>query len=48
MLFNDKDDEFPAQCSILFQKQAEFYLDPESLLMTGAVLARKLKKICDR
>jgi hypothetical protein len=48
MLFNDKDDEFPAQCSILFQKQAEFYLDPESLLMTGAVLARNLKKICDR
>ena len=42
LLFNDRDDEFPAKCSVLFQKQAEHYLDPESLAMTSAVLARKL------
>lgn len=42
MLFNDEDDEFPAKCSVLFQKHAEFYLDPESLAMTGAFLAKRL------
>ncbi len=42
MLFNDEDDEFPAKCSVLFQKHAEFYLDPESLAMTGAYLAKRL------
>ena len=44
LLFNDGDEEFPAQCSLLFQKQAEYYLDPESLVMTSAFLARKLTK----
>ena len=44
LLFNDIDDEFPAKCTVLFQKHAEFYLDPESLAMTGAYLALKLKK----
>jgi hypothetical protein len=47
LLFNDGDDEFPARCSVLFQKQAEFYLDPESLSMTGALLTKNLKKTCD-
>jgi hypothetical protein len=42
LLFNDKDEEFPAQCSVLFQKQAEYYLDPESLAMTSAFLAKSL------
>lgn len=42
MLFNDGDDEFPAKCTVLFQEQAEFYLDPESLAMSGAFLARSL------
>lgn len=44
LLFNDSDEEFPAQCSILFQKQAEYYLDPESLVMTSAFLAKSLKR----
>ncbi len=44
LLFNDGDEEFPARSSLLFQKQAEYYLDPESLAMTGAVLARNLIK----
>ena len=42
LLFNDSDEEFPAHCSILFQKQAEYYLDPESLAMTSAFLAKSL------
>lgn len=43
LLFNDADDEFPARCKVLFQRQAEQYLDPESLAVTGALLARLLK-----
>jgi len=42
LLFNDKDEEFPAQCNVLFQKHSERYLDPESLLMTSALLAKNL------
>ncbi len=44
VLFNDQDDEFDAQCTVLFHKHAEFYLDPESLVMTGSLLAHRLKK----
>lgn len=47
LLFNDGDADFPAKCTVLFQKQAEYYLDPESLAMTGAVLARHLKRLAD-
>ncbi len=43
LLFNDKEDSFPAHCSVLFQKHSEFYLDPESLAMTSASLAKRLK-----
>ena len=42
LLFNDGDADFPAYTTVLFQRQAEFYLDPESLAMTSAVLARRL------
>ncbi|MFP4285997.1 MAG: DUF3786 domain-containing protein [Desulfovermiculus sp.] len=45
LLFNDSDDEFPAKCTVLFQRHAELYLDPESLAMTGAVLARSLRDV---
>lgn len=44
LLFNDRDDEFASQCKVLFQKHAESYLDPESLAMSGALLAGNLKK----
>ncbi len=44
LLFNDSDAEFPAECSVLFQKQAEYYLDPESLVMTSAFLAKSLQR----
>jgi len=42
LLYNDCDEEFPAQCTVLFQKHAEFYLDPKSLVMTSAGLAKQL------
>ena len=45
LLFNDKDDEFSAQCNMLFQKHSEFYLDPESLAMTGIYLAKRLQRV---
>ena len=44
LLFNDSDEEFSAQCSVLFQKQAEYYLDPESLAMTSSFLVKSLKR----
>ena len=42
LLFNDRDDEFPAGCKMLFNRHAEAYLDPESLAMTGSMLAKRL------
>ncbi len=45
LLFNDADDEFPAQCSVLFERRAENYLDPECLAMTGRLLFSSLKRV---
>ena len=42
LLMNEADEDFPADCRVLFQKQAEHYLDPESLAMTGGLLAKNL------
>lgn len=42
LLFNDGDDDFGAYGTVLFQKQAEYYLDPESLAVTSAQLIRLL------
>ncbi|MEA3438094.1 MAG: DUF3786 domain-containing protein [Thermodesulfobacteriota bacterium] len=44
MLFNDADDEFFATCSVLFERRAESYLDPECLAMVGRCLFADLKK----
>lgn len=44
MLFNDADDEFPAKCSVLFERRAENYLDPECLAMVGRCLFTYLQK----
>lgn len=43
MIFNDQDEEFPAECSILLGKHADAYLDMECLAMLGMVLATWLK-----
>ena len=40
--FNDGDEDFPPYSTVLFWRQAEYYLDPESLAMTSALLARQL------
>jgi hypothetical protein len=42
LLVNNADEDFPADCKVLFQRQGEYYLDPESLAMTSGLLARKL------
>lgn len=44
MLFNDKDEDLPAQCSLLFEKRAEKYLDMECLALMGWVLASWLRR----
>jgi hypothetical protein len=44
MLFNDRDEDFPAQCSLLFERRAEKYLDMECLAMTGWALSERLKR----
>ncbi|MBI5592208.1 MAG: DUF3786 domain-containing protein [Deltaproteobacteria bacterium] len=48
LLFNDKDDDqgnfWPATCSLLFERRAESYLDPECLAIIGRLLYTWLKK----
>lgn len=46
LLFNDADDEFPAACSVLFERRAAGYLDMECLAMLGMQLARRLASAC--
>jgi hypothetical protein len=43
LLFNDADEDFPAQATILFQKNACSYLDMECLAMIGSALAYRLQ-----
>ena len=38
LLFDDVDEEFPAQCKVLFERRAEHYLDPECLAIIGRLL----------
>jgi hypothetical protein len=40
--FNDKDEEFPAQCTMLFKSSVSQYLDMESLGILGALFAKNL------
>ncbi|VVS93629.1 DUF3786 domain-containing protein [Desulfoluna spongiiphila] len=43
LLFNDADEDFPAQATLLFQQNASAYLDMECLAMVGSTLAARLK-----
>jgi hypothetical protein len=43
MMFDDQDEEFSAQCTLLFEQRASAYLDMECLAMLGMVLASWLK-----
>jgi hypothetical protein len=45
LLYNDADDEFPAKCSVLFERRAESYLDAECIAMLGRLLFAWLKKV---
>lgn len=44
LLFNDDDEEFPAHCSLLFERRAEQYLDMECLAILGWLLSDQLAK----
>jgi len=48
LLFNDADAEFPAQCSVLFQKTADQFLDPECLAMLARILSVRLYKVAKK
>jgi len=39
LLFNDADDEFGAECSVLFEKRVEKFLDMECVAIVGALFA---------
>ncbi len=47
LLFNDQDEEFPAQCGVLFEKRAEKFIDMECLAMVGMLFCEYLKKESD-
>ncbi|MDY6822414.1 MAG: DUF3786 domain-containing protein [Thermodesulfobacteriota bacterium] len=42
LLFNDRDEEFSATVTVLFEQRAEAYLDPECLAMLGRHLFARL------
>jgi hypothetical protein len=44
LLFNDREEGFPAQSSILFERRAERYLDMECLAVLGWILSDRLVK----
>ncbi|MDF1590350.1 MAG: DUF3786 domain-containing protein [Desulfobacterales bacterium] len=44
--YNDADGPYPAQCSILFRRSAEIFLDLESVGIAGTLLTGSLIKPC--
>jgi hypothetical protein len=44
LVFNDRDEDFPAHCSLLFERRAEKFLDMECLAMAGWALSEWLKQ----
>lgn len=42
LLFNDVDEDFPAQCSVLFHRSVEKFLDMESVAVLGKLFADML------
>ncbi|MFC1839769.1 DUF3786 domain-containing protein [Thermodesulfobacteriota bacterium] len=45
LLFNDKDEDFSASCSVLFEQRSENYLDAECIAMAGSVLFSNIRGI---
>jgi len=48
LLVNDADDEFPAQCTVLFPAHFDACLDAECIAMVGAQLFGRLKQVAAR
>ena len=48
LLFNDADDEFPAQSLLLFEKRVKHYLDMECLAILGRLLVERLSRLGSR
>ena len=48
LLFNDKDEEFPAQCAVLFEKRVEKFLDMECLAMVGILFSEYIRNASKR
>jgi hypothetical protein len=44
LVFNDRDEDFPANCTLLFERRAEKYLDMECLAIAGWALCEWLKQ----
>lgn len=44
LAFNDEDEDFPAQATVLFERRAERYLDMECLAMVGWLLCDRLRR----
>jgi hypothetical protein len=44
LLFNDEEEGFPAQCSILFERRTEAFLDMESVAMLAGALSHLLNR----
>lgn len=40
--FNDRDEDFPAQCAVLFPRSAETFLDLECMAIGATLLAGML------
>jgi hypothetical protein len=47
LVFHEKDAEFPAACSLLFEARAGHYLDMESLAILGVIFAERLAHALD-
>ncbi len=43
LLFNDADEQFPAECRVLFERRAALFLDMECLAILGMLMAGFLK-----
>ncbi|MFW5975333.1 MAG: DUF3786 domain-containing protein [Desulfosalsimonas sp.] len=48
VLFNDRDEEFAASCSVLFEKRARWFLDMECLAILGWLLSDYLEALGGR
>ena len=45
IIFNDRDEDFPAQAAVLFDAAASHYMVTDGLALLGAGLAHRLQKL---